>query len=260
MAKRPDDKVGSKKTAKKKITTKTTTVKVKEAVLAEDLIENERFVVLIESVRGTGDESEINQSFEEILEKLRPRIQRMVNKFSIRGLDSFDVMQEALYALRYKAIKDYDETRGTIQGVAPFDRFALLCIRRHLSTEFKSSLQNNRKKVLNESISLNAESQGNNDELSLINIIASQDGNVLDDIQEKEYFQGLMGNLLKGLSKFEREVLVLYAQRFTYEEIADRINEKRIKIKVNVKGIDNALSRIKNKAKVIFAQYEQKHG
>jgi len=261
MAKRPAKKVGSKKTSKKTIkkTTKKAVNVKKEDITKDEAIENKRFVVLINLVRGSKNQNKVNQAFEEILENLSPRIQGMVNKFTIRGLDPNDVMQEALYALRYKAIKDYDKTRGTVVGVAPFDRFALLCIRRHLSTEFKSSLQNNRKKVLNQSISLNQESRGNNDDLSLINIIPSGDGNILEEVQEKEYFNGLMSNLFKSLSRFEREVLILYSQRFTYEEISDKINENRVKIIVNVKGIDNALSRIKNKAKVIITQYEKKH-
>ena len=251
----PRKKTGAQKTAKKTTTKKITTKKVE--VDAQEEQENQRFVELIETVRGSSVETDINKAFEDILDKLKPRIQRMVNRFSIKGLDSSDVMQEALFALRYKAIKDYDETRGTTTGVAPFDRFALLCIRRHLSTEFKSSLQNNRKKVLNQSISLDQENKGNDDELALINILPADEGSVLEIIQEQEYYQDLMSALVKTLSQFEKEVLVLYAQRFTYEEIAAKINEKRVKIRVNVKGVDNALSRVKNKAKAIFAQYEQ---
>lgn len=222
-----------------------------------DKIDNIRFIELIETVRTTKNPKLENEAFVEIYEKLKPRIQKMTNRFTIPGLNNDDIMQEAMLALRIKAIKDYDQERGSGEGPALFDRFALLCIRRHLSTEFKSSLQNNRKKVLNQSLSLNQESKGGGDDnLSLSSIVPSLDGDILDGIQEREYFRNLMTGLVKHLSRFEREVLNLYAQRLSYEEIADKINERRVKIKVNVKGIDNALSRIKKKAKTIITEYD----
>lgn len=233
-------------------------VEIEPERLAE--IENIRFIELIEIVRTTKNSRSENDAFIEIYEKLRPRIQKMTNRFSIPGLNNDDVMQEAMLALRSKAIKDYDQDRGSGEGLAMFDRFALLCIRRHLSTEFKSSLQNNRKKVLNQSISLNQEIRGSDDDLSLSNIVASKDGDIPDSLQNREYFRNLMSNLFKHLSKFEREVLFLYAQRLSYEEIADKINDRRVKIKVNVKGIDNALGRIKKKAKGIISEYDAING
>lgn len=233
-------------------------IKSEQEKLAE--AENLRFIELIEIVRTTKNPKIENDAFIEIYERLKPRIQKMTNRFTIPGLNHDDIMQEALLALRIKAIKDYDQERGNGEGPAPFDRFALLCIRRHLSTEFKSSLQNNRKKVLNQSLSLDQESKGSDDDLSLSSIIPSVDGDILSGLQEREYFRNLMTNLVKHLSRFEREVLGLYAQRLSYEEIADKINERRVKIKVNVKGVDNALSRIKKKAKTIIAEYDAING
>lgn len=219
-----------------------------------------RYIELIDIVRTTTDPDVENTAFIEIFEKLKPRIQKMISHFRIPGLNADDIMQEALVALRIKAIKDYDQERGSGEGPAAFDRFALLCIRRHLFTEFKSSLHNNRKKILNQSLSLDQDTRGGDDDLCLSNIVPSVDGDMLDLLQDKEYFRNLMTNLIKHLSRFEREVLGLYAQRLSYEEIADKINAHRVKIKVNVKGIDNALSRIKKKARLIIDEYEKKEG
>ena len=45
---------------------------------------------------------------------------------------------------------------------------------------------------------------------------------------------------------------MLYAQRYSYKEITDIINENREKVKINIKGVDNALSRIKIKARSLL--------
>jgi len=242
-----------KKVAKKKATTK----KKAEKKLSVEEQEAERCNELILIIRESDSLDDTNAAFEEIVYRLKPRIQRLVNRFNIAGLGNDDIMQEALYALRYKAIKDYDAERGNGTGWSPFDKFAILCIRRHLSTEYKASYQN-KKRVLNQSMSLDHETRtSSDDDLSLINIVPSDDPNVLVSVMEKEYYRDLMGRLLKSLSAFEKEVFLLYAQRYSYEEIAAKINENRAKVKVNIKGVDNALSRIKNKARVILIQYEQ---
>lgn len=192
---------------------------------------------------------------------LIPKIYKVVSKFKIPGCDHSDIMQEALYALRYKAIKDYDKERGTGDGPAPFDKFALLCIRRHLATEFKSSYQN-KKRVLNQSVSIYKEtttSNSNEDDVSLSNIISDPDAlDIGDQSAENEYYTDLQNLLIEALSGFEKEVYVLYAQKYSYEEIADKINSRRQKVRVNIKGVDNALSRIKHKAREILIKYEKK--
>ncbi len=257
---RPSKKVGVKKTSKTYKKKKQLPKKeVKTAEEFQEELDNLTFANDIDIVRESKDNKDINIAFDRIFLKLKPRIQKIVGKFNIPGYDSFDIMQEALYALRYKAIKDYHRDRGSCEGIAPFDRFALLCIRRHLSTEFKSSLQNNRKKVLNQSISIDQENKSaKHDDLYLSSIIPASNGDVLDIIQSKEYHRNLITNLLSQLSKFEKAVLALYVQKYSYEEIAVRINDKRVKVKVDVKGVDNALSRVKQKAREILKEYESK--
>jgi len=222
---------------------------------------NLRCIKLINNIRKTKDETEANKEFEELLSMLLPKIQKVVSKFNIPGYEYSDILQEALYALRYKAIKDYDKARGTGDGPAPFDKFALLCIRRHLATEFKSSYQN-KKRVLNQSVSIYKESSRNNDneeEVSLSNIISDPDAlDICELTAENEYYKNLQDLLLSSLSSFEKEVYLLYAQKYSYEEIAEKINNKRSKVRVNIKGVDNALSRIKHKAREILTKYEEK--
>jgi RNA polymerase sigma factor (sigma-70 family) len=221
---------------------------------------NIKCIKLIEIVRKSKKAEDINKAFESLIVILMPKIQKVISKFNIPGCDNSDILQEALYALRYKAVKDYDKERGTGDGPAFFDKFALLCIRRHLATEFKSSYQNKRR-VLNHSISIDKESNStnkNDEDMTLAGILADPNmTDVMTSVGEAEYYRNLQNTLLGSLSGFEKEVYILYAQKFSYEEIAEKINNKRSKIRVNIKGIDNALSRIKHKAHGILLKYEK---
>ena len=229
----------------------------------QDYDANLKCISLIGIIRKQKTEETANKAFEKLLQMLIPKIQKVISKFNIPGYDQSDILQEALYALRYKAIKDYDKTRGTGEGPAPFDKFALLCIRRHLATEFKSSYQN-KKRVLNHSISIDKESNtntGGDEDMSLSSIISDPDATDIGaSVGEKEYYFDLQTRLLESLSSFEKEVYVLYAQRCSYEEIAERINGGRAKVRVNIKGVDNALSRIKHKAREILEKHENNGG
>jgi hypothetical protein len=49
--------------------------------------------------------------FNDVIEKIDPLIKRIVGKFNIPGYESSDLYQEALYAVRFKAISDFDVSR-----------------------------------------------------------------------------------------------------------------------------------------------------
>jgi len=250
------------KKVKKKIQKTKQSKKVeKKDPIKQEYDNNIKCISLISIIRKN-KEDDANKAFDKLLSMLIPKIQKVVSKFNIPGYDSSDILQEALYALRYKAIKDYDKERGTGDGPAPFDKFALLCIRRHLATEFKSSYQN-KKRVLNHSISIDKESNSSNrnseEDMSLSNIISDPNHkDLITSTGESEYYKNLQTLLLESLSGFEKEVYLLYAQKYSYEEISERINNGRSKVRVNIKGVDNALSRIKHKAREILEKYEEK--
>lgn len=257
-------KVTAKRENKKKQKSENVENTKQEIVNAEiDAVQNEnnlRYIKLIYCIRRNKTIEEVNEAFDELLVMLYPKIQKLISRFNIPGYDTSDILQEALFALRYKAIKDYDKKRGHGEGPALFDKFALLCIRRHLATEFKSSYQN-KKRVLNQSVSIDKETNSNNGnadaDIYLSSIIQDPDQqDVLSDVADKEYYKNLNKILLSQLSDFEKEVYVLYAQKFSYEEIAEKINDRREKLYVNIKGVDNALSRIKHKAQIILQNYD----
>jgi DNA-directed RNA polymerase specialized sigma24 family protein len=223
-------------------------------------IEIEKMIALVERVRRSRSKVKSDEAFNEVVKILDQKIKGMTWKTKIPGHSQSDIYQEALFALRFKAIKDYDQTRGSGTGPYPFDRFALMCIRRHLSTKKKAAYQN-KQKALNSGVSLDQDQNntGSGELLFLIDVLPTSTIDVLSSLEEKESFQGLFGALLSRLSKFEKEVLALYSQKFSYEEIAEIITRKRHyhqrSIDINVKSVDNALSRIKKKAKYVKMMY-----
>ena len=214
---------------------------------------------LVEIVRGIGYKPRKEDAYNEIEDRIKPKVNYIIRQFFIPGCNRDDILQEALYALRFKAIPDYDKTKGSKEEPYPFDKFAVLCIRRHLSTLLKSSFQN-RKKALNTSLSLDQDrSNATDDFLHLSDILPKTDGTVVGDIGDKEYIYTLFSKLMSELSILERRVFKLYAQKYSYDEISLLINKyykkKKVRKRTNVKSIDNALSRIKQKAREIYEKY-----
>ena len=207
------------------------------------------YVALVDIVRKSRDKVRSDFAFNEIERRMSSKIKQISYRFNIPGSERSDVYQEALIALRTKAIKDYDKDRGNGSGPYPFEKFAVLCIRRHLSTKLKSCYQN-RKRVWINMVSLEQPSDNNNDEsMPLGDIKHHTEGTLLEDIAKNEHSKNMFRKLFQKLSEFEQEVFLLYLQKNSYERIRDKINLRLGKRqRVNVKSIDNALSRIKNKA------------
>ena len=219
-----------------------------------------KYEELVELVRGKSRKNKKDIAYNVIEKRIKSKITYIARQFYIPGHNFDDILQEALYALRFKAIPDYNKDRGSGEGPYPFDKFAVLCIRRHLSTILKCSFQN-KKKALNMSLSLDQDRGHHDDEnLFLIDIIPQSKNTIIDVMGDKEYYKNLFIRLLEKLSKLEKQVFVLYTYRYSYDEITDRINSKYqlkgLKRKVNVKSIDNALSRIKTKGREVFDKYD----
>lgn len=194
---------------------------------------------LIKKVKYRND----GKSYDLILEYMKKYIEMFCRRFTIAGLSNDDIEQECLFALRYKAIDDFNPNRGT------FKTFAVLCIKRHLFSIIKGNNQN-KKKALNVSLSIdNPRKCDNSDELSLRNIIAD-DGMFIDELIEKREDDDIRQNkLMEKLSEFEKEVFVLYRQKYRYDEIVDVLRERGRD--VDKKSIDNSAQRIRSKAKSI---------
>ena len=84
-----------------------------------------KYIELVKIIRGSKSKIEKDLAFEEIVKMMEPNLQKFIRKFTIPGYDKNDIYQEALFALKYKAIKDYDSSRSEIKDISPFDKFAI---------------------------------------------------------------------------------------------------------------------------------------
>ncbi|WP_438313591.1 RNA polymerase sporulation sigma factor SigH [Sporosarcina sp. FA9] len=150
------------------------------------------------------------------------------------GGDREDIIQEGMIGL-YKAIRDFKADR-----LSSFKAFAELCITRQIITAIKTATR--QKHIpLNTSISLDRPVYAEDSDRTLLDMVA---GPVLDDpeglIIHREDFSHMEKEMNKVLSGLEKQVLALYLEGQSYQEISDELNRQ-------VKSVDNALQRIKRK-------------
>lgn len=209
---------------------------------------------LVLGLQSAKTNQERDAAFSIIVERIDPLIRRIVGRFNIPGYEQNDLYQEALFALRFKAINDFDPSRCIGDEMVGFEKFAALCTKRHLSTLLKTSFQN-KQATLNFSLSFSSPTK-DDDSVDMSSLVADQaaGGDIFAACSTSEVFHELMRDLFSELSDFEKLVLALYSQRNSYEEIAQSINKYRKGRKIGIKSVDNALSRIKAKARFIIQQ------
>lgn len=156
--------------------------------------------------------------------------------FLIDG-DKDDLVQEGMIGL-YKAVNGYDQTTGT-----SFETFATHCINRQMYSAIKKS--NRQKNIpLNSYISIYSQvgKEGQeSDNLFLIDqSLEAVQQNPEEIIIGQENANSIQRRLYSRLSELERQVLDLFLQGISYQEIATRMGK-------TPKAIDNALQRIKRK-------------
>ncbi|MDC7278690.1 MULTISPECIES: sigma-70 family RNA polymerase sigma factor [Pseudobutyrivibrio] len=166
-----------------------------------------------------------------ICEKYKPLVLKLSKKYFLIGGENEDLIQEGMIGL-FGAIGDYDTS-----SEVTFYHFAQLCIDRQMIKAIEAS---NRKKhsPLNAYVSIYNEDGGELDEPTF----TSDDPAEL--IIEAEENLDLIERLKKALSPMEKKVFDLYMQDYDYKEIA-------VKLEKPEKSIDNTLTRIKQKARVL---------
>lgn len=166
----------------------------------------------------------------------------------IRGLQTNDIYQEALLAIRFKAIPGFDPTKGM-----SFLNFAKMCIRRQLITILNQSRNRQKDKSINEAISLDSTPPDDESGNTFSNIIADETPSVDKRTERHEAIQVTKDTLMNELSDFEKKVLAEYLTSSSYKEIAKNITKaqrKKFTYK-EAKAVDNALLRIRKKAIVL---------
>lgn len=162
----------------------------------------------------------------------------------IKGLQTVDIYQETLIALRFKSIPNFKKDKGM-----SFLNFSKMCIRRHLITLLNASKNRKKDQSMNQSISLDSSPLNNDDESNntYSNIISDKKLSADTIYEQGESFKTTKQFLMFILSDFEKMVLDEYLSGAPYKEIAKNLTEKS-DFKYNAKSVDNALLRIRKKA------------
>ena len=191
-------------------------------------------------------ELDCGTSFVKLRVYLNQYIKLFSRKYRIPGCDADEIEQECLIALHDKAIKDFDPSRGK------FKTFAILCIKRHLFSLIKGNNQQKRK-VLNSSLSLDEDRSEEGEHLSLANLITEDALAVDDEIAKNEIHELNRRRLLSKLSRLEQEVLKLYLQQCRYDEIVGELQKVFPNKNIRRKAVDNALQRVRAKAQAMMS-------
>lgn len=171
---------------------------------------------------------------EHIFSRYKNIVRSKARMYFLAGADRDDIVQEGMIGL-FKAIRDFNAEKQV-----SFRSFAELCIKRQILTAVKTAARK-KHSPLNSYISLskpvfNSENEGTLEEL----LNALEDNSPEDMFIWKENTEAVIKKIDEALSKLEKNVLNMYMEGKSYQEIAKLMNRPP-------KSIDNALQRIKKK-------------
>ncbi len=166
-------------------------------------------------------------AFTVLMQRYKALVRYRVRMYYIAGGDEDDLLQEGMIAL-YKAVGDYCPDKQT-----SFRSFAELCVTRHLISTIKKAART-KHTPLNTFVPLDVTAV---DEGSLP---YATDLTPLELLLQRENNEQWLRDIHERLSPLECDVLHLYMEGYSYNEIAGALSR-------NPKTVDNALSRIKRK-------------
>nr|WP_223155178.1 RNA polymerase sporulation sigma factor SigH [Alkalibacillus aidingensis] len=174
------------------------------------------------------------QALEYLINKYRSFVRAKARTYFLIGADREDIIQEGMIGL-YKAIRDFQGDK-----LSSFRMFAELCVTRQIITAIKTATR--QKHIpLNSYVSLDKPIYEEDSDRTLIDIIAEDE---MADPEKllinREKYGDMEFKMQELLSDLEREVLHLYLDGRSYQEISTLLNR-------HVKSIDNALQRVKRK-------------
>ena len=151
------------------------------------------------------------------------------------GADSDDIEQEGMIGL-YKAVRSYRPDRE-----AGFRSFAELCVTRQVISAIKGA---NRRKhqPMDRYVSISGVYGGGSEHEDVVEELLDDHHAVdpADQVCQRERMEAIQAMVRGLLSGLEVEVLGLYVEGRSYQEIGESLGR-------HVKSIDNALQRIKKK-------------
>lgn len=168
-----------------------------------------------------------------LLEKHKSVVRIKARSYFLIGADHEDIVQEGMIGL-FKAIRDYRSDRQ-----ASFRVFSELCIKRQILSAIKSATRL-KHTPLNSYVSLNKPIYDNENDRTLLDVIEGKVTSPEELYISQEESSRIQTVLDDMLSPFERQVLTIFLDGKSYEEIAQALGR-------HTKAVDNALQRIKKK-------------
>ncbi|MGI8663147.1 MAG: RNA polymerase sporulation sigma factor SigH [Acidimicrobiales bacterium] len=174
-------------------------------------------------------------SLEALLDRYRRFARAKSRGYFLVGGDADDIEQEALIGL-YKAVRDFRP-----EHLASFRAFAELCITRQIITAIKTATRH-KHQPLNQYVSISGVRGGDEPGERSVEVLlhAHHGSDPADDVVSGERMSSMRASMAEMLSSLEVDVLRLYVEGKSYQEIGEQLGR-------HVKSIDNALQRIKRK-------------
>ena len=176
-----------------------------------------------------------SESLEVLLQRYRRFARSKARSYFLVGADADDVEQEGLIGL-YKAARDYRDDRQS-----SFRAFAELCVTRQVISAIKAATRQ-KHQPLNRYVSISgvrgSDDPGEGAVEDLLDDHRATDP--ADEVISNEQIQAMRRSMADSLSGLEVDVLKLYVEGKSYQEIGCQLGR-------HVKSIDNALQRIKRK-------------
>ncbi|ANU26827.1 RNA polymerase sporulation sigma factor SigH [Planococcus versutus] len=199
-----------------------------------DQVQTQRFTDMRDEELVSLVHSGNTEALDFLITKFRPFVRMKARSYFLIGADKEDIIQEGMIGL-YKAVRDFKSDK-----LSSFRAFAELCIIRQIITAIKTATR--QKHIpLNSYISLDKPIYDEESDRTLMDVLT---GNGIDDPEDliihNEEFQYMEEKMGEVLSELEREVLALYLDGQSYQEISEKLER-------HVKSIDNALQRVKRK-------------
>lgn len=171
---------------------------------------------------------------EYLVRKYKYLVRHKARAYYIMGADREDIIQEGMIGL-FKAIRNYQPDR-----MAAFKSFAEMCVKRQMITAVKSATCQ-KHLPLNTYVSLNKPVFDGESDRTMLDMTGDMSAHNPEQMvikqEEMTFFEMRMQSVLSSL---EIDVLELYLEGLSYQEIADKMGK-------HIKSVDNALQRIKRK-------------
>jgi RNA polymerase sporulation-specific sigma factor len=203
-------------------------------VVNHEQVQAQRFTEMSDEELVSVVHSGNTEALDYLITKYRHFVRMKARSYFLIGADKEDIIQEGMIGL-YKAIRDFRSDK-----LSSFRAFAELCIIRQIITAIKTATR--QKHIpLNSYVSLDKPIYDEESDRTLMDVLT---GNGVDDPEElminNEEFMYMEAKMGEVLSNLEREVLALYLDGQSYQEISEKLER-------HVKSIDNALQRVKRK-------------